>query len=140
MKITLKNKELLPSITLMQMMELKSSDSRHRSKFIKLLSEAKEAYVEANNDLLESLGVLASDGSIKKEVEEDKSIVIYANKEIDILANEEIVIEGGMFVKNITEIPRILHEFEGELSGQNAEIYDRLLDEFEKVDNLKGEK
>ena len=39
-----------------------------------------------------------------------------------------------MYSKNIEELPRILNEYDGDLSGQEAEIYDRLLDEFEKSD------
>ena len=47
---------------------------------------------------------------------------------------EEVVIEGGMYVRNFDEIPRILEDYDGMLSGKDAEVYDRLLDEFEKKD------
>ena len=53
------------------------------------------------------------------------------NAEQQILADEKVTIEGGMYAKNIEEIPRILNEYDGELSGKDAEIYDRLLDEME---------
>ena len=47
---------------------------------------------------------------------------------------EEVVIEGGMYARNFDEIPRILEDYDGMLSGKDAEVYDRLLDEFEKED------
>jgi hypothetical protein len=37
-----------------------------------------------------------------------------------------------MYARNFDEIPRILEDYDGMLSGKDAEVYDRLLDEFEK--------
>lgn len=52
-----------------------------------------------------------------------------------ILLEEEIIVEGGMYAKNLSEVQRILSEYDGVLSGEEAQIYDRLMDEFESQDN-----
>lgn len=128
MKIILKNAELASAINFLQGMSLKASDSRHRSKFVKLLVKPYESLVEEEQTLAKEFNCIESEIA---PTDEQKQLF---RDEQTKLFNEEIVIEGGVFTKNIEELPRILGEFDGELSGNDAEIYDRLLDEFEKED------
>lgn len=132
MKIELKNKELRPAINFLSGLVLKTKDSRHRSKLVKIISEALKEYAEEEKKLTEIHGLVDEAGILVKESKRDPLKVAAFNKDQDALTEEVVVIEGGMYAKNIDEIPRILREFEGELSGSDAEIYDRLLDEFEK--------
>lgn len=128
MKIILKNAELAAAINFLQGMSLKASDSRHRSKFVKLLVKPYESLVEEEQTLAKEYAYVDSEVAPTKD---QKNLF---KQEQAKLFNEEVVIEGGVFAKNIEELPRILEEFDGELSGNDAEIYDRLLDEFEKAD------
>ncbi|MGM0214975.1 DUF1617 family protein [Enterococcus sp. AZ109] len=131
MKITLKNIEINPAIEFLQSLTLKPADSRHRSKFVKQLAGAADALSASEKLLLEEFDALDENGVVKKEVNEDTILVAKISKEQLKLFNEQVTIESGMFTKNFEEIPRILNEYDGELSGADAEIYDRLLDEFE---------
>lgn len=134
MKITLKNKELAPAINFLQGLKLKNADSRHRSKLVKLLVKAFEELSEEEQELLKKHDLLDSEGAIKESEEQDINKAKKFKKEQSVLMDEEVVIEGGMYAKNIDELPRILNEIDVELDGNEAEIYDRLLDEMEKED------
>ncbi|MGM0206428.1 hypothetical protein IGI96_000897 [Enterococcus sp. DIV0421] len=134
MEITVKNKELHLAIEFLEKMELSARDSRHRTKLVNLLRNAFVELIDEEKKLLSKFGLLDQEGQIKPENEQNKQDVIAFNKERGVLMEEEIVIEGGMYAKNIDELPRILGSYEGILSGKDAEIYDRLLDEFEKKD------
>lgn len=132
MKIELKNKELSTAINFLKGMTLQAKDSRCRSKMVKLLTTAFNELTDEEKNLMEENGLLNEDGELKKENELDNEKIKKFNKEQDTLMDEVVVIEGGMYAKNIDEMPRILENYTGELSGVDAEIYDRLMDEMEK--------
>lgn len=135
MKITLKNKELATAISFLEGLTLKANkDSRHRTKLINRIREAFIELTEEEKALMEKLDLLDDNGQLKEGKDQDTKDVATFNKEQSILMEEEVVIEGGMYARNFAEIPRILQEYDGMLSGKDAEIYDRLLDEFEKTD------
>lgn len=134
MKITLKNNELVPAINFLESIELSTKDSRHRTKLIKRIREALIELSDEEKSLMEKLNLLDENGQLKDSKEQDIKDVAIFNKEQAILLNEEVVIEGGLYARNFDEIPRILEEYDGMISGKDAEIYDRLLDEFEKED------
>ena len=132
MKNTLKNNELVPTINFLESIELSTKDSRHRTKLIKRIREALIELSDEEKSLMEKFNLLDENGQLKDSKEQDIKDVAIFNKEQAILLNEEVVIEGGMYARNFDEIPRILEEYDGMISGKDAEIYDRLLDEFEK--------
>ena len=134
MKITLKNNELVPAINFLESIELSTKDSRHRTKLIKRIREALIELSDEEKSLIERFNLLDENGQLKDSKEQDIKDVAIFNKEQAILLNEEVVIEGGLYARNFDEIPRILEEYDGMISGKDAEIYDRLLDEFEKED------
>lgn len=132
MKITLKNNELIPAIDFLQNMPIKGKDSRHRTKLVKQLQIAFDGLVDAEKVLMGEFNLLDENNELLPEEKRDKESVKEFQKEQKVLYEEEVVIEGGVFAKNFDEMPRILNEYEGELSGEQAEIYDKLLDEMEK--------
>ncbi|MDT2701281.1 DUF1617 family protein [Enterococcus gallinarum] len=133
MKITLKNNELAPAINFLEGMTLKANkDSRHRTKLVKRIREAFTELSDEEKSLMEKFNLLDANGQLKNSENQDVKDVAAFNKEQEILMDEEVVIEGGMYARNFDEVPRILNEYDGMLSGKDAEIYDRLLDEFEK--------
>lgn len=132
MNITLKNKELIPTIQFLQGLKLKNADSRHRSKLVKLLTTALDGFAESEQDLLKEHHLVDEKGVILPEEQQEKEQVDAYNIEQKKLYEEEVVIEGGMYAKNIDELPRILEALDIELEGKDAEVYDRLLDEMEK--------
>ena len=133
MKITLKNNELATAINFLEGMTLKANkDSRHRTKLVKRIREAFKELSDEEKSLMEKFNLLDESGQLKEGKDQDAKDVAAFNKEQGILMDEEIVIEGGMYARNFDEVPRILNEYDGMLSGKDAAIYDRLLDEFEK--------
>lgn len=135
MKITLKNNELAPAINFLEGMTLKANkDSRHRTKLVKRIREAFKELSDEEKTLMEKFSLLDENGQLKDGEDQDAKDVAGFNKEQTILMEEEVVIEGGMYARNFDEIPRILDDYDGMLSGKDAEVYDRLLDEFEKKD------
>lgn len=135
MKLTFKNIELAPAINFLQSIsELKNKDSRSRSKLVKLLAKAFEELGEEERDLMAQYDLLNEDGQLLEESERDLDKVAAFNAAQKELMQEEVVISGGMYAKNIDELPRILNELENPIPAEFAEIYDRLLDEMEKED------
>ena len=135
MKITLQNQELQPAISLLQRLSLKPGDSRHRSKMVKLLLEAAKTYDEDSNSLLESYANKSADGSPiingnQYDVPKDKLTELGVERKH--LNEEERVIEGGMYVRNIDAMPEVLENITETLSGQEADIYDKIMDQFDE--------
>lgn len=136
MKINLKNRELKPAIDFLENIDLKANkDSRHRTKLVKQIRMAFEEFVEEEKELMIKFRLLDEENRLKKEEERALQDVLSFSKEQSILLEEEVVIEGGMYAKNFDQIPRILEEYNGMLSGKEADIYDRLMDEFEQEEN-----
>ncbi|NKD38248.1 DUF1617 family protein [Enterococcus casseliflavus] len=140
MNITLKNNELMAAITFLEGMPLSAKDSRHRTKLVKRLKEAAEELFEEEKALMEKFNFLTEASQLKATAELDPTDIAAFNAEQAVLMEEEVVIEYGMYAKNIAEIPRILESYDEVISGKDAEIYDRLLDEFENAacDGVEG--
>lgn len=136
MKIELTNEDLPNAIHFMsETVPLKGKDSRYRSKFVKLLKKAADEYAADELELARNNNLLDEYDELLPGEKQNKADVKAFNKDVKELREEKIVIEGGMYANNIAEIPRILNEYEGKMTGAEAEIYDMLLDEFEKGDN-----
>lgn len=135
MKITLQNQELQPAITLLQRLNLKPGDSRHRSKLVKLLVEALKSYQEDDKELLEHYANKDADGKAivngtHYEVPDDQLPEL--GDERNKLKSEERVIDGGMYARNIDAMPAVLESITETLSGQEADIYDKIMDQFDE--------
>ncbi|MFS1032960.1 hypothetical protein ACFC9G_13505 [Enterococcus casseliflavus] len=133
--IKLKNKEITTAINFLERMNLKPKDSRHRSKFVKQLNKALLELSEEEKTLMNKFELIDSNGQLKSDNDRKIDNVLAFNREQTILLEEEIIVEGGMYAKNLSEVQRILSEYDGVLSGEEAQIYDRLMDEFESQDN-----
>lgn len=137
-KLTFHNYELILAIHFLQQLELKASDSRHRTKLVKELTKLNDELVKEQMELIENFGERnENDGSLIYN-EDNKSYMINAekhqeyNQENNKLLLEEVVITGGPYIHNIKQMESILANYTGELSGEQANIYDKILDEFEK--------
>jgi hypothetical protein len=135
MKIQLKNNEVIPAIDFLQKMPLKSADSRHRTKFVKLLNAILPELQESERELVgeycekneQGKPLVDADGKIRLVKETASEYRVEHAK----LMAEIATIDSGQFAANIAELPRILQEYNGDLSNKEADIYDTLLDQFE---------
>lgn len=139
--VTLKNYELGTALAFVAKMDLKAaSASRHRSKFKKELLKAVEGLQESEMELYDQYGEKDADGKLVinetqtgyevKDAEKNQF-----SKELHALLDEEIVIESGLYARNFEKFGHVLAEYNGVISGKEADIYDRLMDEFEKEEN-----
>jgi len=136
-RVELKNYELVPALDFLSGMSVPANESRPISKFKKLIVDAIEDLQEAQMEIIERCGqkdekgnvAIAEDGSgyiLLPEKQEEYTL------ETHNLLSEVVVFDGGTHAKTIEKISGILQEYTAEISGKDAEIYDRLLDEFEK--------
>ena len=129
MKITLKNTELPTAIQFLKDLNLKGSDSRCRSKLVKLLEVPMQEFAQDEAELLKEYDLLDEQGQIKQDGEQEK--VRQFKVEQNKLYQEQVIIDSGTYTPQIEKLKDILENIKIELSGDNAEIYDRLLDEME---------
>lgn len=139
--ITLKNYELGTALAFVAKMDLKAaSASRHRSKFKKELLKAVEGLQESEMDLYDQYGEKDADGKLvineaQTGYEVKDSEKNQFSTELHALLDEEIVIESGLYARNFEKFGQVLADYNGVISGKEADIYDRLMDEFEKEEN-----
>jgi len=134
--MVLKNCELVPAIKFLNGMELRASDSRHRTKVLNLLNEAAKGLGESEIALVKEYAMLDANGD--PIVSEQGNITLKQGKVSDYhteharLLDEEVAISGGIHAENIRAFGNVLKEYDGVISGDMANIYDRLMEEYEK--------
>ena len=135
-ELHLKNMEIVPAMNFLSKMTLVNKESRCRNKLLKMLGKALTGLQESETELLEAYGVKDENGEFKRTpdgngYELKKGTEKQYASERKLLLEEVVSIKGGMYAQNISQVQEILYNYSGELSGIDAEIYDRLLDEFE---------
>ena len=138
MKIELKNYELVPAVSFLSDMSIKANEVRPVTKLKKLLISAVEDLQESQQELIKEYGQKDEQGELLvndqgEYVFEPKQKAAYL-AELKKLYDEVVVIDGGIHAKVIEKLGGILAGYTVEISGKDAEVYDRLLDEFEKVE------
>ena len=136
MRILLKNHHLVTLIPFLQGMKLKGERSRARSKFLTLALEAYNALHESETELLKDYAEL--DGKGDPVTAEDGGFILKRESAKECLAereklfNEVAEIEGGTYWGHFAMMRKILSEYDEELDGDNAALYDALCDAFEE--------
>ena len=131
MKIIMKNRDLAKAINFLNSLNLKGKDSRSRSKFIRLLEKYFEELKDDELELLKELDLLDENGNIKQDTNDTDSIRLF-NIEQEKLYSEQVVINCEDIIDRMNTLKEVLENLDTELSGDDAYIYDYLLDEFEK--------
>lgn len=136
MQVRIKNMDLVQAQKMFYNLRLKGRESRHRTRFIKLLDERIQEFSEQEMQLLKEHCHLDEDGNPKKTEDgrywDVKDIEAYA-KDRRELYNEEFILEGADIQKTLLVVRDILDNFDEEISGEEAMVYDRLCESF-KVD------
>ena len=135
MKIKLQNHYLVTLIPFLQGMKLKGEKSRARSKFLALATEAYASLHESELELLKEYAVLDGEGNPKAN--DDGSFRLREESVKEYLAEREKLfgevaeIEGGTYTEHLSLMCRILADYDEELEGENAALYDALCDAFD---------
>lgn len=141
MKIILQNGELSAAINFLSSMEIRGmKKSRQRSKLKEALLAAVTEYHNSQMELFEKYGQKNNSGELifnkdRTGYEVKKEFHQAYREDMIILLTEEVVIDGGIHANLISGFGETLADYDGILSGEDADIYDRLMDEFEKEEN-----
>jgi len=136
MRIKLQNQHIVTLIPFLQGLKLKGERSRARSKFLSLAMESYYSLHESEVELLKEYAELDEAGEpkqgesgfiLKKETAMEYLV------ERDKLFTEIAEIEGGTYTSHLELMRQILADYDEELDGDNAALYDALCDAFEGV-------
>ena len=137
MKMEIKNGEITAYVEFLQKLNLKSRASRGRTKLIKLLEKKINEFNMDLNSLRDEYFKKDEQGQFIQEngklVVKDGVIVGEAQAEADKLTNENAVILLDEYEQQIKAMYQALDEYDGELSGTDATIYDDLMDKLEQL-------
>ena len=136
MKIKLKNQHIITLIPFLQNMKLRGERSRARSKFLALAMDYYYSLHESEVELLKEYAVLDENGEPKQGENgftlKSETALEYLT-ERDKLFSEVAEIEGGTYTSHLELMRQILADYDEELDGDNAALYDALCDAFEGV-------
>ena len=137
MKMEIKNGEITAYVEFLQKLNLKSRASRGRTKLIKLLEKKINEFNMDLNSLRDEYFKKDEQGQFIQEngklVVKDGVSIAEAQSEADELNNENAVILLDEYEQQIKAMYQALDEYDGELSGTGATIYDDLMEKLEEA-------
>lgn len=141
LKMEIKNGEITAYVEFLQKLNLKSRASRGRTKLIKLLQKKIDEYNADIASLRDEYFKKDDKGNFVQEngtlVVKDGVSVGEAQAEADKLTNENAVILLDEYEQQIKAMYQALDEYDGELSGTDATIYDDLMEKLEAAQKQK---
>lgn len=133
----IKNGEITAYVDFLQKLNLKSRASRGRTKLIKLLEKKIDEFNMDLNSLRDEYFQKDDQGQFIQEngrlVVKDGVSVAEAQSEADELNNENAVILLDEYKEQIKAMYQALDEYDDELSGTDATIYDDLMEKLEEA-------
>ena len=137
MKMEIKNGEITAYVTFLEKLNLKSRASRGRTKLIKLLEKKINEFNMDLNSLRDEYFKKDEQGQFIQEngklVVKDGVSIAEAQSEADKLTNENAVILLDEYKEQIKAMYQALDEYDDELSGTDATIYDDLMEKLEQA-------
>lgn len=133
----IKNGEITAYVDFLQKLNLKSRASRGRTKLIKLLEKKINEFNMDLNSLRDEYFKKDEQGQFIQEngklVVKDGVSIEEAQAEADKLNNENAVILLDEYEQQIKAMYQALDEYDDELSGTDATIYDDLMEKLEQA-------
>ena len=137
MRIKLQNQHIVTLIPFLQEMKLRGERSRARSKFLEIAMKSFYALHDSEIELLKEYGELDEAGEPIRNADGGftlrKETAMEYLAERDKLFCEVAEIEGGTYTSHFELMRQILAEYDEELDGERAALYDALCDAFEGV-------
>lgn len=144
-QITIETKQkMMYFYQLISAVKAKGRQSRAITKFGKLLTEKLGELQEDEKELISQYYEVDKDGNAKKDDEGnlvllDGAILEGYDAEWDDLHTESVVIDLTEYHPYLTHLITGLLDWDQELSGVDAAIYDELLDQLEGIENKDAE-
>jgi len=131
MKIKLENRHIITLIPFLQSMKLRGERSRARSKFLALAMTSYESLHLSEVELLKEYAVLDESGELLQTdgaftLKEETALEYHIER--DKLFSEIAEIEGGTYTAHLELMRQILADYDEDLSGETASLYDALWD------------
>ena len=134
----IKNGEITAYVKFLQKLNLKSRASRGRTKLIKLLDKKIDEFNADLNSVRDEFFKKDDKGHF---IQDDNGKLVIkdgvsggeAQAEADKLTNENAVILLDEYEQQIKAMYQALDEYDGELSGTDATIYDDLMEKLEQA-------
>ncbi|MFE5430285.1 hypothetical protein [Peribacillus simplex] len=139
MQVKIQYKYVVEAINFLSDMNLKGKQSIHRTRFIKLLSEKLKQISEEEMELVKEFAGVDDDGKPIRTKEgnfaiKDAEEFLKQQKEY---FQEYYVIEGGDAHGMLKTMKEIIENYNQEVSGKDAEVFEHLFTAFENS-NEKG--
>lgn len=137
MELKLQNKDIIPLLTLLNNIKVKSMKAnRGRAKLIKKLQEKLEEYSSDETEILKEYVELDKDGNMVRDDSGnlkmlDISKTKEANELLKELTAETITIIGGEYSNRYSDFLDYLAEYDEELSAEEIIIVDNILEQYE---------
>lgn len=140
MQVKIQYKYVVEAINFLSDMNLKGKQSIHRTRFIKLLSEKLKQISEEEMELVKEFAGVDDDGKPNRTKEgnfaiKDAEEFLKQQKEY---FQEYYVIEGGDAHGMLKTMKAVIENYDLEISGKDAEVFEHLFTAFENS-NEKGE-
>jgi hypothetical protein len=137
MKVKLQNRHIPTLVPFLEGMKLRGERSRARSKFLEMSMKAYYALHDSELELLKEYGKLDENGEPLRNEDGGftlkKETALEYLTERDKLFSEVAEIEGGTYTSHFELMKKILSEYDEDLEGERAALYNALCDAFEGV-------
>lgn len=133
MRVEFKNRYLGEIIKFLETLKLKAKASRHRTKLIKLLNEGYTQLLKDEIELLKEYGAADEEGKLIRNAQGVLTVndPVGFNKDHFELMEEALVITDEATLEMLAAVCDVLNEYDGELSGKEADAYDYLCTQLE---------
>lgn len=136
-----KNSEIAQTINFLSRISLKTKASRSRTVLIKKLSEKFEEFSKFQEEIFNKFAKKNKEGELDRDeqgaIHWEAEHIKEGNEALQELLDEEVFINIEEYRPNIKFLLLALGELDMELSGQDALIYDLIMDKLEE--ETKGE-
>ncbi|WP_078379165.1 DUF1617 family protein [Sutcliffiella halmapala] len=122
-------------------LSLKGKKSRHRTRLVNLLLDKHKQIAEEEMAIIKEFAGTDKDGEPKRKENGNLDIknVKEFKKQQEELFREEFVIEGGDHHGMLKTVKEIIFDYDEEISGRQAVVYDHLYEAFENANEKEGE-
>ncbi|KAF0822504.1 DUF1617 family protein [Cytobacillus firmus] len=133
MQVQIKNSYIPDIMEFLYNLSLKGKQSRHRTRFIKMLQEKWKQVGEEERELIKEFAGVDEKGEPNRNDQGNYAVedVEGFKHQQEELLNENFVIDGGDHHGMLKTVKEVVLNFEEEVSGNTAVIYDYLCEAFE---------
>lgn len=142
--IEFKNNELVSIANALNDFKLKGKASLGRTRLIEKLTKKNDEFINDQKTIQKKYFQVGEDGEFVKNPNNDQLVPIEgknekdAQTEFDSLMGEKIGIDFSEYSERMLSLKKSLDNYDYEMSGMEANVYGRMVDELEKAFKKEG--